>query len=300
MSSKAAAPRAQSVRTTFRHLVRAAGGGLLVGLPLLFTMEMWAHSFLLPSWKIVVLIGVAFVVVVGYNAVSGFRRNRTWTQLLIDSVETMGIAAVVATVALLLLGRIGLETGLRDAVGKIALEMIPVAFGVSLSGTQLASPEDDPEDAADQGSTVADGNGAGAFARLFIAGGAGLLFALNVAPTEEPMLLGVEAPWWLLLLVIPATLAITLAVVFYADFRGGRSSEGSDSVLDHPLTETLAAYAVSLLVSLLLMWSFGRTDGASWSAIVGQTIMLAVVASFGAAAGRLLIGGGGRQQQEAS
>ena len=215
----------------------------------------------------------------------------------------MGIAAVVATIALLLLGRIGLETGLRDAVGKIALEMIPVAFGVSLSGTQLASPEDDPEDAADQGSTVADGNGAGAFARLFIAGGAGLLFALNVAPTEEPMLLGVEAPWWLLLLVIPATLAITFAVVFHADFRGGRSSEGGDGVLDHPLTETLAAYAVSLLVSLLLMWSFGRTDGASWSAIVGQTIMLAVVASFGAAAGRLLIGGGGGwrwQQQEAS
>ena len=303
MSSKATAPRADSVGTTLRHLVRAAGGGLLVGLPLLFTMEMWAHSFLLPSWKILVLIGVAFVVVVGYNAVSGFRRDRTWTELLVDSVETMGIAAVVATIALLLLGRIGFETGLRDAVGKIALEMIPIAFGVSLSGTQLASPEDDPEDAADQGSTVADGNAAGAFARLFIAGGAGLLFALNVAPTEEPMLLGVEAPWWLLLLVIPATLAITFAVVFHADFRGGRSYEGGDSALDHPLTETLAAYAVSLLVSLLLLWSFGRTDGASWSAIVGQTIMLAVVASFGAAAGRLLIGGGGgggTQQQEAS
>jgi len=56
---------------------------------------------------------------------------------------------------------------------------------------------------------------------------------------------------------------------------------------------------VSLLVSLLLLWAFGRTDGASWSAIAGQTLMLAVVASFGAAAGRLLIGGGG-QQQEAS
>ncbi|MEO7296778.1 MAG: TIGR02587 family membrane protein [Candidatus Limnocylindria bacterium] len=299
--SEAAHPRPESVATTVRDLVRATGGGLLVGLPLLFTLEMWAHSFLLPSWKIVVLLGVAFVVVVGYSAVSGFRRDRTWTELLIDSVETMGIAAVVATAALLLLGRIGLETGLRDAVGKIALEMIPVAFGVSLAGAQLASPDDDPEEAADQGSTIADGNGAGAFARLFIAAGAGLLFALNIAPTEEPMLLGVEAEWWLLLLVIPATLAITFALVFHADFRGGRSLEVGDSALDHPLTETLAAYAVSLLVSLLLLWAFGRTEGASWSSIVGQTIMLAVVASFGAAAGRLLIGGGGgRQQQEAS
>ena len=257
-------------------------------------MEMWVHSFLLPSWKIVVLLGVAFVVVVGYSAVSGFRRDRTWRELLIDSVETMGIAAVVSSVALVLLGRIGFETGLRDAVGKIALEMIPVAFGVSLAATQLALPEDDS--AAEQGSTVGDG-GVGAFGRLFIAAGAALLFALNIAPTEEPMILGIEADWWMLLLLIPATLAMTFAIVFYADFRGGRPFRVGSSPLDHPVTETIAAYAVSLLVSLLLLWAFGRTDGASWSAIAGQMIVLAVVASFGAAAGRLLVGGEGQQEQ---
>ena len=278
-----------SVRTTVRVLVRAAGGGLLVGLPLLYTLEMWAHSFLLPSWKIVVLVGVAFVVVVGYSAVSGFRRDRTWAELLIDSVETMGIAAVVATIAMLLLGRIGLETGLRDAVGKIALEMIPVAFGVSLAGAQLASPDDEE----DQGMTVGDGAGVGAFGRLFIAGGAALLFAMNIAPTEEPVLLGIEAEWWLLLLAIPAGLIISFGLVFYCDFRGGRAMDAGDSPLDHPITETLAAYAVCLLVSLLLMWAFGRTDGVSPPTIVGQTVILAVVASFGAAAGRLLVGGGG-------
>jgi len=288
------------MRETVRDLIRAAGGGLLVGLPLLYTIEMWDHSFLLPSWKIVVLLGVAFVVVVGFSAVSGFRRERSWAELLIDSVETMGIAAVVATVAMLLLGRIGLETSLRDAVGKIALEMIPVAFGVSLAGGQLASPDDDPEDAAAQGSSVGDGAGVGAFGRLFIAGGGALLFALNIAPTEEPLLLGVEAEWWILLLVIPATLAMTFAIVFYADFRGGRSLDAGDSPLDHPLTETLAAYAVSLLVSLLLLWAFGRTDGVGVRAIIGQVIMLAAVASFGAAAGRLLVGGSQQQQQEAT
>ena len=128
---------------------------------------------------------------------------------------------------------------------------------------------------------------------------AALVFALTVAPTEEPMLLGVEAEWWLLLLVIPATLAMTFAIVFYADFRGGRPLEVGDSPLDHPLTETLAAYAVSLLVSVLLLWAFGRTDGVAPLAIVAQTVMLAVVASFGAAAAGLLVGGG-RPQGEAS
>jgi uncharacterized membrane protein len=73
-----------------------SGGGLLIGLPLLFTMEMWFHSFLLPSWKIVLLLAVAFVVVIGYTAVSGFRRDRSRAELVVDAVETMGIAAVVA------------------------------------------------------------------------------------------------------------------------------------------------------------------------------------------------------------
>ncbi len=292
--SKSRPARTDSAKATLRDLVRAAGGGLLIGLPLLFTMEMWWHSFLLPSWKIIVLIGVAFVVVIGYSALSGFRRDRTWRELLIDSVETMGIAAVVSTAALLLLGRIGIETGLRDAIGKVALEMIPVAFGVSLAATQLASADDDPEE---QGSAVGDGAGVGAFGRLFIAAGAALLFALNIAPTEEPMILGIEADWWALLLVIPASMAMTFAIVFYADFRGGRSLDVGDGPLDHPLTETIVAYTISLLVSLLLLWAFGRTDGVSPPAIAGQTILLAVVASFGAAAGRLLLGGSNSTQR---
>jgi uncharacterized membrane protein len=84
---------------------------------------------------------------------------------------------------------------------------------------------------------------------------------------------------------------MTFAIVFYADFRGGRPLDRGDDPLDHPVSETVAAYAISLVVSLLLLWAFGRTDGVSASAIAGQVIMLGVLASFGAAAGRLLVGG---------
>jgi putative integral membrane protein (TIGR02587 family) len=297
-SDRSARRRESDVEQTAQDLLRAVGGGLLVGLPLLFTMEMWFHSFLLPSWKIVVLLAVSFVVVIGYSAVSGFRRERSWTELLVDSLETMGIAVIVSAVAMLLLGRIGPDIGLRDAIGKVALEAIPVAFGVSLASSQLAAPGDDDED--EQGSMAGDGAGVGPFGRLMVAAGGALLFALNVAPTEEPVLLGVEAPWWLLVLVAAATLAMTLAIVFYADFRGGRAADQPDGPLSGPLSETVAAYAVSLLVSVLLLWAFGRTDGASLAAIAGMTVMLAVLASFGAAAGRLLVGGGSSGSEEAA
>jgi uncharacterized membrane protein len=86
---------------------------------------------------------------------------------------------------------------------------------------------------------------------------------------------------------------MSYAIVFYADFRGGRKpgSKG-DSPLDHPLTETIVAYALSLLVSTLLVWAFGRTANKPAYPIVAQIVLLGVVAAFGGAAGRLLLGGG--------
>ena len=60
----------------------------------------------------------------------------------------------------------------------------------------------------------------------------------------------------------------------------------------------MAAYAVSLLVSVLLLWAFGRTDGVAPLEIVAQAVMLAVLASFGAAAGRLLVGSGPAHGEE--
>lgn len=266
-----------------RAYLRAVGGGLLVGLPLLFTMEVWWHAFLLPPLKIVLLVMVAFIIVVGYTAITGFRRDRTWPQVLVDAVEAFGIAIVVAGAVLLLLRRIQPTTGLRDAIGKVALEAVPVAFGAAVASAQLVAQGEQDGNQADRH--------LGAMSRLFVGAGGALLFALNVAPTEEPLLLGIEAEWWILLLVMLASFLMTLSIVFYADFRGGKSGAEPDGPLSTPLGETTAAYALSLLVSLLLLWSFGRTDGASAQAIFGQMVMLALVASFGAAAGRLLVGG---------
>jgi putative integral membrane protein (TIGR02587 family) len=272
-----------------RDYLRGIGGGLLVGLPLLFTLEVWTHAFLLPPWKVALLLGAGFVVVVGYNALTGFRAGGTRTDVLVDSVETLGLSMVVAFAALLLLGRIDLGTGSRDVVGKVALESIPIAFGMALANVEL--PRMEAGGSGERGDAADDGpDGVGPFGRLFVSSGGALLFALNIAPTEEPVLIGIEAPWWLLLATMLATYLVTLALVFVAALGGSASSKRADGPLSHPLAETAAAYAISLLVSLILLWSFGRTDGASPRAILGQTVVLAIVASFGAAVGRLLVG----------
>jgi len=276
----------EGLRDSLRDYTRAAGGGLMVGLPLLYTMEVWLGGFILPWWKILVLLGIAYAIVLGYNSIAGFRRERSIAQLMVDSVSTLGLGIVIALVALLVLGRIDSTTSLRDAAGKLGLEAIPIAFGASLAATQLS------------GNAVEHRGGIRPLARLLVGGGGALLFALNVAPTEEIVVLGVDASPALLLIVVATSLLTTLALVFYADF-GGRSHQHGDGLLDQPWSETATSYAVSLAVALLLLWAFGRTEGASIGAIAGMTVMLAVVAAVGAAIARLLVGGqaeGGEDQ----
>ncbi|CAN5760365.1 hypothetical protein BH20CHL5_BH20CHL5_06010 [soil metagenome] len=97
------------------------------------------------------LLVVAFVVVVGYNTASGFRAEGSALDTLIDSIEAMGLGILVALVVLILFGRIEADMGIREIAGKVSLEAIPIAFGASLARSQLASPEDEPEEGSRDG-----------------------------------------------------------------------------------------------------------------------------------------------------
>ena len=276
----------RSINETTRDHLRAAVGGLFVGLPLLWTMEMWEHGATQSPLKLLLLFGLAFAIVVGFNAVSGFRRERSWIELVVDAVQGMGLSIVVAAAMLYVLGRLEPELGLPTLVGRIGLLSIPVAFGTALATTVLSEPE--------------EGGGrepVGPIGRLLVAAGGALYFALNVAPTDEVRILGSEADVPLLLVVIVASLVISMAIVFVVELPGGRGGSRSESrrggggPIDEPVGETIAAYAIALLVSLVLIYSFGLNDGLGLRALAGHVVMLGTLASFGSAAARLLVGG---------
>ncbi len=274
----------ETLTQSLRDYSRAAAGGLVIGMPLLFTMELWFHAFLLPWWKVLLLLAVAFLVVLGYNAVAGFRRERTVVELSLDSVATVGLGIVISFVALIVLGQIEPGTSLRDAAGKVALETIPVSFGASVASSQLGGERGSPLTHAPL-----------AFARLLVGGGGALLFAINIAPTEEVIVLGIGASPLQLLGVVGATLFVTFALVHFADFGGPRKRPTKQSILEAPVAETLTGYAVSLLVAVLLLWSFGWTEGAGFFTVVAMTVYLGAVAAVGAAVARLLISGGNEE-----
>jgi uncharacterized membrane protein len=118
-----------------------------------------------------------------------------------------------------------------------------------------------------------------------------VLFAANVAPTEEIVMIGIELPALQLAGLGAVTLGLAAVILYYSDFRGARRSapvNGFGSVL----RGSVITYAVGLATAATILWLFGRFDDVGPTAVVGQTVALGVASTLGASAGRLLLHGG--------
>ena len=52
---------------------------------------------------------------------------------------------------------------------------------------------------------------------------------------------------------------------------------------------TIVGYALALLISLYVLWTFGRLDGAAVAEIVMATLVLGFPAALGASVARLIL-----------
>jgi putative integral membrane protein (TIGR02587 family) len=254
-------------------------GGLLFSLPLLYTMEVWdAGVFIPPHRQLAYLIGT-FVLLLGYNRYSGLHPESSFAEVLIDSVEELGIGLTLSVVILLALGRIGPGLESDEVIGRVVVEAFTIAIGVSVGTAQLGG------DPAFRGT---DKRQVGLGGQLTLAGCGAVLFAANVAPTEEIVVLGVELPPLQHAGLGLLSLMIGGLVLFFSDFRGARQWAGAADALGMA-RGTVVTYAVALVSSAMILWLFGRFDHVGLGAVVGQTVALAVPATLGASAGRLLL-----------
>jgi putative integral membrane protein (TIGR02587 family) len=115
-----------------------------------------------------------------------------------------------------------------------------------------------------------------------------VLFAANVAPTEEIVMIASEISSWNLLGLALVSIALAALILFYSDFTGAQrlaQTKGVSAVV----IGTIITYAIALLSSAMILWFFGRFDGVAWVTIVAQTVVLGLAATLGASAGRLLL-----------
>ena len=276
---------AGAIGESLREYGRGVAGGLLFSLPLLYTMEVWQAGFLMPPHRQLVYVLLALVLLLGYNRYSGLHPDTTWSEVAIDSVEEMGIGLLLSAVVLLLIGRITAEQDIGEILGRIVVEAVTVAIGVSVGTAQLGAGGGNRPGMQDRGEGALGG-------QLTLSLCGAVLFAANVAPTEEIVQIGVEMSGLQLAALGLATMVVAALVLYFSDFHGARRwarAEGGFAMF----RGTVVTYAVGLAASAVILWLYGRFDGVGRAAVAGQTVALAVASTLGASAGRLLLQGGG-------
>lgn len=281
------------VALSLKEYARGIVGGLLFSFPLLYTMEVWWSGFSASPLQLLILVVVTFLLLLGYNRFAGMRSNASWRSVVIDSVEEMGIGFILSFSVLFMLRRLepGLM-GLEEIVGKVVIEAMAVSIGVSIGTAQLgATPEDNQDDATENNALDEEATRIHRHSRLgmvVLAFCGSILVGGNVAPTEEVIMLAVEAKPINILFMAIASLLISVIVVFFSNFKGSVEHEPKD-LMFYLTLDTCLSYLIALSASAFALWFFGRFEHVSFEVAVAQIIVLGVLSSLGASAGRLLI-----------
>jgi putative integral membrane protein (TIGR02587 family) len=276
-------------------LVRAVSGGMLFGIPLLYTMEVWWIGSETQPARMAGVLLLTFVPVFLLTRTAGFRsvKDIRWRDAAMDSVETVAIALLSVAVLLVLLREVTASTPLEEALGKIVYEATPFAIGSAIAQHVLRrgrAQGDDADGSSSSSSSSSKGDddlhatvkdmGATVIGSIFV--------AFNVAPTDEvPMLAAAMPPAWLLA-VMAASLVISYCIVFVAGFSDQEHRRSQQGVLQHPVTETVVSYLISLGTAAVMLWFFQRVSGQDpYDLTLAYVVVLGLPAAVGAAAGRL-------------
>ncbi|QJW84982.1 TIGR02587 family membrane protein [Ramlibacter terrae] len=263
-----------------RGLARAFAGAVIFGLPLLMTMEMWWLGFHMEPERLALLLAVFCPFPVALSWHSGFEPTFSWRDDVLDALVAYAVGIVSSLVILLALGLLEPGMAWREIVGKVTLQAIPASIGALLAQTQLGQ-RDAPKSTR--------GGAEGYVSELFIMGIGALFLAFNLAPTDEMLVIGLQVTEWQAVVVMVMSLAAMHAFVYSVAFRGTHEKPSHASGWSIFLRFTVTGYALALLLSAWILWSFGRFDGLSLLHVVKSVAVLAFPAAIGAAAARLIL-----------
>jgi putative integral membrane protein (TIGR02587 family) len=282
-------------RRELLDVARAASGGLVFGVPLLYTMEVWWIGSHTEPHEMLLVLGLLLVPLMALNMTAGFRtvRQVRAADALGDSVEALAIGIVVTTLVLVVLRQITWDTPPSVVLGRVVNECIPFCLGIGVARFVLEGDPGMADDENDDDGLAADGTtehrelnsnaadvGATALGAAFI--------GLSIAPTDEvPMLASAMTPAWQVLVVI-ASLVVSYVIVFVAGFSGQDRRHRQEGVFQHPLTETLVTYLVALGVAAALLATFQR-ELSPPPTLLAHVVVLGFPAAVGGAIGRLAI-----------
>lgn len=266
-------------------LLRALSGALLFGVPLLFTLEMWQIGSQVSHGRLLGLLVVALAVNFHLTYFAGFKGQSTFSSSFDQAVSALAVGAVAAALVLVILNRIQPGDSIGTFVGNVIIQAVPLSLGASVANALLLRRRDDANgSSADTPPWRALLNDMGATAA------GGVFIGFSIAPTEEVGVLALEMGYWHEMALIVFSLITAYIIVFESGFSPQRKEKQPPGFLQHPITETLVSYSLSLAVAALALYFFGQIDLADpLNSILAKVIVLGFPVSIGGAAGRLVI-----------
>lgn len=271
-----------SVRKKLHDLGRAIIGAMMLGMPLLYTMETWWLGWRLPAWLLLAWAILGLVVISVVVHFVGFRKNvderkQPWWMEVTDFFELLATSFIAGLIVLYMFGIAEWGDDLGQVVRLGLVEVVPLGLGAAITNRALAGAEN-----ADGATKFGHEMGIFALGALF--------FAFNVAPTEEMELMAAHAGPLRLVIVIFASLLLAYLALYELQFRGsaGRVSGAESKWLQ--VGETVTGYAISVLVSAALLWAYGHfQDTITPMEMAQKTVVLAFIGSLGGAAARVVM-----------
>lgn len=260
-------------------LSRAFAGALIFGLPLLMTMEMWWLGSYLGPWRILQLSVANILLLYGLSKVAGFEESRNRLDDILDAFAAYAVAAVTATVVLMLVDAIALGMPPQEIAGKIAVQAVPGSFGAMIGAKMMGEGEEIEKH--ERWRKTFPG-------RMFLTLAGALFLSFTVAPTEEMIVIAYRIHPEQALVMMLLSIVLLHSILYVVGFPGqeSRREHNHGHALFH---HTLPAYAIAAAAAFYILWSFGRTSGVDVSHIAMTVIVLAVPASIGAGIARVVV-----------
>jgi len=270
-----------SLKTIITGIARGSGGALIFALPMLMTMEMWSLGFYIDRLRLALLLTLNIPLLIFLSHYAGFEETFDWREDLRDAAVAYAIGIIASAGVLTALGIIGAGTPLDEIVGKVALQSVPASIGALLARVQLGGEHSEPS-----GGSEPENYGS----ELFLMGIGALFLGLNVAPTEEMVLISYRMTEWHAMSIVLLSIVLMHGFVYALAFKGAdRSLPPGTPWWDSFLRFTMVGYVIAIAISIYSLWTFGRLEGTDWAQTMMSVIVLAFPAAIGAAAARLIL-----------
>ena len=114
-----------------------------------------------------------------------------------------------------------------------------------------------------------------------------LFLGLNIAPTDEVVVIARMMRPWHALALVALSLMLTHAFIYALEFR--RSARRGPAPWRDFLGVSVVGYALCLAISVYALWTYGRLDGLAPGPAITAIVVLAFPAAIGAASARMVL-----------